>query len=103
MSRTKIGFVTGTRPEIIKLAPLFHALSERHIDVTWCHSGQHDDLAAQAFRQFDIVPDVILEQPSNESVANLTSSLLNSLAEFLSKSFNSAISALSNASRKAMY
>mgnify|MGYP001158138654 CR=1 FL=1 len=86
MSRTKIGFVTGTRPEIIKLAPLFHALSERHIDVTWCHSGQHDDLAAQAFRQFDIVPDVILEQPSNESVANLTSSLLNSLAEFLSKS-----------------
>lgn len=42
----KIMMVSGTRPEIIKLAPLYHAL--RHsawVDVQWVHTGQHDSMA----------------------------------------------------------
>ena len=83
MTAIKIAFITGTRPEIIKLSPLFHALTERDVSVSWCHSGQHDDLAEQTFRQFNISPDVELNRPANESVASLTGGLILSLGEFI--------------------
>ena len=50
--------VSGTRPEIIKLAPLYHALRETSwADVQWLHTGQHGDMAAQIFNCFDVVPN----------------------------------------------
>ena len=55
--------VSGTRPEIIKLAPIYHAL--RHSSwtrVRWVHTGQHGDMASQIFASFDIEPDVSLER-----------------------------------------
>ena len=56
-------FVSGTRPEIIKLAPLYHALK----DVTWAnahwlHTGQHSDMANQILACFDVVPDTNLQR-----------------------------------------
>lgn len=53
--------VSGTRPEIIKLAPLFHALRARDWTRTrWLHTGQHGDMAEQTLRCFDIAPDIVL-------------------------------------------
>ncbi|WP_421210781.1 non-hydrolyzing UDP-N-acetylglucosamine 2-epimerase [Aeromonas enteropelogenes] len=54
----KIMMISGTRPEIIKLAPLYHAL--RHsawADVKWVHTGQHDSMATQLLDCFSIRPD----------------------------------------------
>lgn len=54
-------FVSGTRPEIIKLAPLYHALQETQwADVQWLHTGQHTEMAAQILACFDITPDIVL-------------------------------------------
>lgn len=54
-------FVSGTRPEIIKLAPLYHALQETPwADVQWLHTGQHTEMAAQILACFDITPDIAL-------------------------------------------
>jgi UDP-N-acetylglucosamine 2-epimerase (non-hydrolysing) len=54
-------FVSGTRPEIIKLAPLYHALKETSwAGVQWLHTGQHSDMAAQILACFDITPDIML-------------------------------------------
>jgi UDP-N-acetylglucosamine 2-epimerase (non-hydrolysing) len=54
-------FVSGTRPEIIKLAPLYHALQETSwADVKWLHTGQHTEMAAQILACFDISPDIFL-------------------------------------------
>jgi UDP-N-acetylglucosamine 2-epimerase (non-hydrolysing) len=54
-------FISGTRPEIIKLAPLYHALLETHwADVQWLHTGQHTDMATQILACFDISPDINL-------------------------------------------
>lgn len=54
-------FVSGTRPEIIKLAPLYHALQETPwADVQWLHTGQHTEMAAQILACFDITPDIVL-------------------------------------------
>ena len=53
--------VSGTRPEIIKLAPLYHALCEAGwARVQWLHTGQHADMATQILDCFDIVPDISL-------------------------------------------
>ena len=51
----------GTRPEIIKLAPVVKALKHRKkINLTICATGQHEELAKQMLDQFSINPDVNL-------------------------------------------
>ena len=53
--------VSGTRPEIIKLAPVYHALrAAPWANVQWLHTGQHDEMARQSLACFDVVPDVVL-------------------------------------------
>ena len=53
--------VSGTRPEIVKLAPLYHALrGADDLAVQWLHTGQHDEMAWQILACFDIVPDISL-------------------------------------------
>ena len=59
----EIMIVCGTRPAIIKLAPLYHALKkEKWARVTWVHSGQHAEMATQMLSCFDIEPDIALER-----------------------------------------
>ena len=54
-------FISGTRPEIIKLAPLYHALRQTSwAQVQWLHTGQHADMATTILACFDIVPDISL-------------------------------------------
>jgi UDP-N-acetylglucosamine 2-epimerase (non-hydrolysing) len=56
-----VGIVSGTRPEIIKLAPVYHALREQDdLRVLWIHTGQHGEMAADMLRCFGIEPDVQL-------------------------------------------
>ena len=53
--------ISGTRPEIIKLAPVYHALrTAPWADVRWLHTGQHAEMAQQILSCFDIVPDFSL-------------------------------------------
>jgi hypothetical protein len=55
--------VSGTRPEIVKLAPLYHALrAASWTDVQWLHTGQHDEMAQQILSCLDIVPDIRLRR-----------------------------------------
>jgi len=49
-------FICGTRPDIIKLAPLI-----KKMDSFVIHTGQHAELANDMFELFDIKPDVNLE------------------------------------------
>lgn len=55
--------VSGTRPEIIKLAPLYHALQATSwANVQWLHTGQHEEMARQILACFDVVPDITLHR-----------------------------------------
>jgi len=57
--------VLGTRPEIIKLAPVVSELRKRRSSsVKVLFTGQHPDLGTHFLREFDIEPDVILEPGS---------------------------------------
>jgi UDP-N-acetylglucosamine 2-epimerase (non-hydrolysing) len=58
-----IAIVSGTRPEIIKLAPVYHALVKQGwADTRWIHTGQHADMAQQILRCFDVEPDIRLKR-----------------------------------------
>lgn len=55
-----IAFVLGTRPEIIKLAPVIRGCERRGIDYVLCHTGQHysTELDGVFFDQLDLpTPD----------------------------------------------
>lgn len=55
--------VSGTRPEIIKLAPLMHALRARPgANPVWLHTGQHAEMARHTLDCFGITPDIALER-----------------------------------------
>ncbi|MEZ9231331.1 non-hydrolyzing UDP-N-acetylglucosamine 2-epimerase [Vibrio amylolyticus] len=84
--------VTGTRPEIIKMAPVYYALKRNNISVSWCHTGQHTSLAEQTFEVFDIEPDFILIRPSGHSVSDLVSGLISNISQLLeSNEFDSVL------------
>ncbi len=88
----KIAIVAGTRPEIIKLAPVYLALksqarkSQSQTEPVWITTGQHQELAAQALAPFQIKPDVTLQAMTPGQSLN---SLLSRLIESLSASFES--------------
>lgn len=49
-------FVVGTRPEIVKMAPIIHECERRHIDFFLLHTGQHysDNMSRLFFRDMDL-------------------------------------------------
>ena len=62
MTMTQVLLVAGTRPEAIKLAPLYLELRRSAtLQVALCSAGQHRELLAPVFDFFAIVPDVTLD------------------------------------------
>ena len=58
---TEAAFVLGTRPEIIKLAPVIDACDRRGVSTLVLHTGQHysDSLDDVFFRQLDLDPPAV--------------------------------------------
>ena len=50
----------GTRPEGIKLAPVYYALKEAKLPVLLCSTFQHNELLKEVLDIFKIVPDISL-------------------------------------------
>jgi len=85
----KILVVIGTRPEAIKLAPVYHQLKLRdaHFETKVCLTGQHQEMLYQAIEHFEIVPDYDLKiMKKGQSLFELTSSLISSLEIILDES-----------------
>jgi UDP-N-acetylglucosamine 2-epimerase (non-hydrolysing) len=59
----------GTRPEIVKLAPVVHAVRAAGIDVRLVATGQHHDqeMAGAFFERFDLSPDECWELEGDEA------------------------------------
>jgi len=75
-------FVVGTRPEVIKLAPVIIECNKRaSIEVIVCSTGQHRQMLDQAFDSFRISPDIDLDlMTPNQSLTDLSAAALTSLA-----------------------
>lgn len=80
--------VFGTRPEVIKMAPVVAEL-ERHpgrIASRTCLSGQHADMVAPLIDLFDLRVDHDLRlMRENQSLAYLTSAVLESVSRILAE------------------
>ncbi|MDB5894089.1 MAG: hypothetical protein JWQ88_1620, partial [Rhodoferax sp.] len=82
----------GTRPEIIKMAPVYAELRQRGMPVAWLHSGQHREMADTLYRFFDIAPEheLVLER-RNGGLAHLNALLLEGLSAIFEKVRPSAV------------
>lgn len=72
----------GTRPEVIKMAPVIKELSKhpKEIHSAVCVTGQHRELLAQGMTIFGIKPDFDLEvMEPDQRLSSLTSSLFERL------------------------
>ena len=76
----KIICIVGTRPEVVKMAPVIRALREEsRFHLTVLCSGQHRDLLAPLLDWFEIAVDENLDvMTENQSLAALTSRLMTS-------------------------
>lgn len=74
MNQPIVAIVAGTRPEVVKLAPVWHALRiQELVTVRWIHTGQHGEMANDMLRCFGIRPDVQLVRHGT-SLVDFTSS-----------------------------
>src|SRR5689334_9145997 len=86
----------GTRPEIIKMAPVVRELrararSQNGWQAHFCFSGQHDELALPFLKYFDVEPDSRLEiMVSGQSLGQLFSRAVAVLDAFVEKHSNAS-------------
>ncbi len=78
MQPKKILLCMGTRPEIIKMAPVVRALEERRVEALVFHTGQHREVAEPLYRLFGIEPAVNVDHLDRKggSLAELGAALL---------------------------
>jgi UDP-N-acetylglucosamine 2-epimerase (non-hydrolysing) len=84
----KIMVVFGTRPELIKLAPVIAEARRRspQVELIVCSTGQHKEMLAQAMAVFDITPDEDLAlMLANQTLADLTARLMSGMDQALRK------------------
>ncbi|MDP3358914.1 MAG: UDP-N-acetylglucosamine 2-epimerase (non-hydrolyzing) [Lutibacter sp.] len=84
----KILLCFGTRPEAIKMAPLFHELKKYSIfEVKVCITAQHREMLDQVLDFFEIVPDYDLDvmQP-NQTLNGLSAHILSKMDYVLNDS-----------------
>ncbi|MGL4934742.1 MAG: non-hydrolyzing UDP-N-acetylglucosamine 2-epimerase [Cetobacterium sp.] len=73
----KIGLIFGTRPEAIKMAPVYHILKNSDIDVKVISTGQHKEMLYQVLDLFEIKPDYELSiMKEGQGLSELTSRLI---------------------------
>lgn len=82
----KILITFGTRPEVIKLAPVIKELKP-HFEVEVLHTGQHMDLVDPLLNLFNIKPDHELKiMKAGQDLFELTQNLLPGIKSVLEKS-----------------
>lgn len=59
-SRSSVVAIMGTRPEIIKMAPVVLALREQASPTHVLHTGQHEEMAWPLYEFFGIKPEEVI-------------------------------------------
>lgn len=76
----------GTRPEIIKMAPVYRELRSRGERVLLVHTGQHEAVAQALYTFFDMQPDIVVDlQRKSPSLVHLSSALMEGVGDAIQK------------------
>jgi UDP-N-acetylglucosamine 2-epimerase len=80
----RVCVIVGTRPEVIKMVPVYRKLCDSPSLVPLLVStGQHREMLAQAFNTFGIEPDVDLGlMTPGQSLTKLTARVMSALSDF---------------------
>jgi UDP-N-acetylglucosamine 2-epimerase (non-hydrolysing) len=84
--KKKIMLVFGTRPEAIKMAPLYHALKAypEQFETQVCVTAQHRQMLDQVLRVFEITPDIDLNlMKAGQDLFDVTASVLLGMRDVL--------------------
>ena len=83
----KILVIFGTRPEVIKLAPLISELKKsKKYKVKICSTGQHDQMLKQAIKIFKLKIDYSFSlMKKNQKITRIFSLLISSINEVIEK------------------
>jgi UDP-N-acetylglucosamine 2-epimerase (non-hydrolysing) len=94
MRRRKVAIILGTRPEVIKLAPVAREI-ERHpslFERVLVTTAQHREMLDQVLGVFDLKPDIDLDlMRRDQGLADFASRSLSSLAALLAESKPDAV------------
>ena len=83
----KIALIAGTRPEAIKMAPVYLALKrDARTNVVMIATAQHRQMLDQALSVFDIVPDVDLDlMRPNQTLASVMAAVVTGVQKALAE------------------
>ena len=84
--KKKIMLVFGTRPEAIKMAPLYHALKALPdtFETMLCVTAQHRQMLDQVLKVFEITPDIDLNlMKPGQDLFDVTASVLTGMRDVL--------------------
>lgn len=83
----KVAIIFGTRPEAIKLIPIYkQLLSSRKIKPVLVSTGQHKEMLDHVLSFFKVKPDIIMHLMSqDQSLAESASRILKSISNMLEK------------------
>jgi len=87
IKRIKILFIFGTRPEVIKLAPVYNYLKRnKRFRLAACVTAQHKQMMFQALDIFNIKPNFNLDiMRHNQDLFDISSSILDKVKGVLGK------------------
>lgn len=81
----KVAFILGTRPEVIKLAPVILKLQKvKNVKTILISTGQHDELLKDALATFNLKPDIDLKiMKTGQSLSYILSKSIARLEPYL--------------------
>ena len=86
MQKKKIMLAFGTRPEAIKMAPLYHALKALpdEFETQLCVTAQHRQMLDQVLKVFEITPDIDLNlMKPGQDLFDVTAGVLHGMRDVL--------------------
>ncbi|GAB1342225.1 non-hydrolyzing UDP-N-acetylglucosamine 2-epimerase [Gemmatimonas sp.] len=89
-----VAVIVGTRPEVIKMAPVVRALraATSRLSCTLVSTGQHRDLLARAFEDVGLVPDIELSlMTENQSPSGFVARAISALDDTFAQTKPNAV------------
>lgn len=89
----KILVFAGTRPEAIKMLPVYAALQKRPgVEARLVAAGQHKEMLYQAFEDFGVAPDISLDvMAAGQTLASLSAKLFTEVDKLLEREAPDAV------------
>lgn len=83
----KVAVVVGCRPDCIKMMPIYKELKSRDsFEVVLISTGQHKQMLAQVFKQFNVEPDIDFSiMKDGQTLFDITINILENFKSVLSK------------------